>query len=74
MVCAGRDPFAAVPETKLMVGQRKKGPQWGYFDGNLMFLACCGYTAPQTARNVDVLTKVLYGMRNMRIITIFPHL
>lgn len=31
VVCADRDPFAAVPETKLMVGQRKQKPSVGLF-------------------------------------------
>lgn len=73
VVCADRDPFAAVPETKLMVGQRKQKTTVGLFWWQSCFLACCGCTAPQTASNVVVLTKVLYRMRNMRIITIFPH-
>lgn len=30
-VCADRDPFAAVPETKLMVGQRKQKASVGLF-------------------------------------------
>lgn len=31
VVCAYRDPFAAVPETKLMVGQRKQKASVGLF-------------------------------------------
>lgn len=31
MVCADRDPFAAVPETKLMFGQRKQKASKGLF-------------------------------------------
>lgn len=74
VVCADKRPFCSCPWDKTNGWTEKTKALSGVI---LVAISCfwhgCGCTAPQTAGNVVVLTKVLSRMRNMRIITIFPH-
>lgn len=74
VVCADKRPFCSCPWDKTNGWTEKTKALSGVI---LVAISCfwhgCCCTAPQTAGNVVVLTKVLSRMRNMRIITIFPH-